>query len=49
MLFEQATFQNEKWTGRYAPRAEMAHAACKHFGPESGLSSILGHEMHGLK
>mmetsp|Transcript_6207 Transcript_6207/g.12024 ORF Transcript_6207/g.12024 Transcript_6207/m.12024 type:complete len:359 (+) Transcript_6207:3-1079(+) len=48
MLFEQATYQSEKWTGREAPRGAMAAAACRHFGPESALSTVLAHEMHGL-
>ena len=37
--------QNERWTGRKALRGEMARAICKHFGPESGLSAILAHEL----
>jgi shikimate 5-dehydrogenase len=45
MLFEQATYQNERWTGRKALRGEMANAICKHFGPDSGLSTILAHEI----
>lgn len=45
MLFEQATYQNERWTGRKALRGEMANAICKHFGPDSGLSTILAHEL----
>jgi hypothetical protein len=37
--------QNERWTGRKALRKEMAQAICNNFGPESGLTSILAHEL----
>ena len=45
MLFEQATHQSLRWTGRPAPRAAMAAAAVRHFGPESGLAAVLAHEL----
>ncbi|EKX49636.1 hypothetical protein GUITHDRAFT_67756, partial [Guillardia theta CCMP2712] len=47
MLFEQATYQSERWTGRKARRSVMAKAICSHFGAESGLQALLAHEMKG--
>jgi shikimate 5-dehydrogenase len=45
MLFEQATYQSQRWTGRLALRQVMATAAVKHFGPASGLDKVLEHEL----
>lgn len=48
LVRSQATYQNERWTGRKAPRGEMAQAICAHFGPDSGLSNVLAHEMQNM-
>ena len=45
MLFEQATHQCLRWTGRRPPRQAMAAAACHHFGAASGLDVLLAHEL----
>ena len=41
----QATYQNERWTGRKALRSVMARAICEHFGAASGLEAVLAHEL----
>ena len=41
----QATYQNERWTGRKALRSVMARAICEHFGAASGLEAVLAHEF----